>query len=276
MTMLLAAPLMVAAQTTSAPADLQNPSLSATPRKHAGTQSVQSKIQKSQAEIKPFSRIGVSGGVSAAGINMQAAVNVNRYLNLRGVGNYFSYNMDNQKIDSYTLTGTLHLASGGAMIDFYPFPNHGFRLSPGVMLHNENQVSGTFVVNGGTSLSLNNVKYYSLSSDPITGSGGITLNNGKPEAVFTTGWGNLISRKGGHWSIPVEIGAVLSGAPGVNVSLTGGEACDASGANCVYAASDPTVQSNLQSQIAKYKSDLDPLKFYPILSIGVGYNFRIR
>lgn len=276
MTTLLAAPLLAAAQTTSAPAELQNPGLSPTPRKHVATQSVQSKIEKSQAEIKPFSRIGFSGGVSTAGINMQAAVNVNRYLNLRGVGNYFSYNMDNQKIDSYTLTGTLHLASGGAMVDFYPFPRHGFRLSPGVMFHNENKVNGTFVVTGGTELSLNNVKYYSLASDPITGSGGVTLNNGQPEAMFTTGWGNLISRKGSRWSIPVEVGVVMSGAPGVNVSLTGGEACDSNGENCVYAASDSTVQSNLQSQIAKYKSDLDPLKFYPIISIGFGYNFRIR
>jgi hypothetical protein len=273
MTSLLAAPLLAAAQTTTAPADLQNPSLSPTPRSHVGAQV---KTKKPQPELKPFSRIGLSGGVSAMGINMQAAVNVDRYLNLRGVGNYFNYNLNNQKIDSYTVNGNLHLASGGALLDFYPFPHHGFRLSPGVLFHNENHAGGSFVINGGTDLTLNNTKYYSSASNPITGSGGVVLNNNQPEAVFTTGWGNLISRKGGHWSVPFEVGVVMIGTPGVNVSLTGGQACDSNGANCVNVATDATVQANLQSQIAKYKNDLNDLKFYPVLSLGIGYNFRIR
>jgi ubiquinone biosynthesis protein Coq4 len=41
-------------------------------------------------------------------------------------------------------------------------------------------------------------------------------------------------------------------------------------------ATDQDVQTNLQSQIAKYKNDLDPLKTYPIVSFGMAYNFRIR
>ena len=41
-------------------------------------------------------------------------------------------------------------------------------------------------------------------------------------------------------------------------------------------ATDPTLNANLQAQIAKYKSDLDPLKFYPIVSFGVSYSFKIR
>ena len=36
------------------------------------------------------------------------------------------------------------------------------------------------------------------------------------------------------------------------------------------------IQNNLQTQVAKWSSDLEPLKTYPILSFGVAYSFRIR
>jgi ubiquinone biosynthesis protein Coq4 len=44
----------------------------------------------------------------------------------------------------------------------------------------------------------------------------------------------------------------------------------------VEVATDQSVQTNLKTQIDKYKSDLDPLKTYPIVSFGVAYNFKIR
>ncbi len=43
----------------------------------------------------PFSRLALSGGIGSMGINMQAAVNANRYFNIRGTGNYFGYNVSN-------------------------------------------------------------------------------------------------------------------------------------------------------------------------------------
>jgi hypothetical protein len=36
------------------------------------------------------------------------------------------------------------------------------------------------------------------------------------------------------------------------------------------------VQTNLQTQVAKWKSDLNPLRTYPIVSFGVAYAFHIR
>ena len=41
----------------------------------------------------PFSRLAVSGGVGANGINMQVAVEANRFINIRGIGNYFNYSL---------------------------------------------------------------------------------------------------------------------------------------------------------------------------------------
>ena len=102
------------------------------------------------------------------------------------------------------------------------------------------------------------------------------MNAQDPAFTITAGWGNMIPRNGGHWSFPFEIGVALIGAPGLNIALNQGQVCDSNGANCVDVATDPDVQANLQSQVAKYRNDLDPLKTYPIVSFGVAYSFRFR
>ena len=275
----LASPVWMLAQSTTAPSDLENLRLSPTPGPRNASKAnngALTRYQERPGPPKPFSRIGISGGISTMGGNMQVATNLNRYLNVRGVGNYLTYTMNNQAIDSYTVNGNLNLATGGVSVDFYPFPFHGFRLSGGVLVYNDNAGSATVKVAGGTKLSLNNYDYYSSSTNPITGVGSITLNSRKPTPTATIGWGNLISRNGGHWSFPLELGVALIDTPGLNLALTGGQACDANGLNCVTVTTDPTVQANLAAQIAKYKNNLSSYPYYPILSFGVGYNFKIR
>ncbi len=237
----------------------------------------------------PFSRLALSGGVSLMGINMQAAVNANRYLNIRGIGNYFTYTVNNATINDQngsngiSVSGKLNLASAGVSLDFYPWPNHGFRLSPGAVVYNQNRISATGIAPAGQSFTLNGQRYYSESANPINATAALGFNTRQQAFSMTTGWGNLISRRGGHFSVPFEIGAVFTGAPTLNMTLAG-SACltqlDANsnppGPTCVNAGTDATVQSNLAAQIAKYKSDLNPFQVYPIISIGVGYNFKLR
>ena len=98
---------------------------------------------------------------------------------------------------------------------------------------------------------------------------------------MTTGWGNMISRKGGHWAVPVEVGAAFTGVPTLGMNLTG-YGCtvksDAAtnGESCVNMATNATAKSNLASQVATYQKDLNVLQVYPIFSVGLSYNFRIR
>jgi hypothetical protein len=102
------------------------------------------------------------------------------------------------------------------------------------------------------------------------------LHTQKTAFTATTGWGNVIPRKGGHLSFPFEIGVAFIGSPTLDIALNSGQVCDAQGQNCVNVATDQNVQDNLKKQIDKYKSDLDPLKTYPIVSFGIAYNFKIR
>jgi hypothetical protein len=234
-------------------------------------------VAKRGAVVEPpgaFSRLAFSGGVSMMGINLQAATNVNRYSNLRVSGNVFSYTVNDITTNGFTANGKLDLATMGASFDFYPWPNHGFRLSPGALFYNQNSLTANATVSAGQSFTLNHVDYYSSTSDPIRATAKVGLNATNPSFTMTTGWGNLISRRGGHWSFPFELGAAFVSSPSFTMNLAG-TACDATGEFCANAATDPIIQSNLQAQIAKYKKDVQPLSVYPILSFGVGYNFNI-
>ena len=235
----------------------------------------------------PFSRVAASAGVSLMGINMQAATNVNPYLNVRAVGNYFTYSINNIKIASgggasgINVNGNLNFASMGLALDYYPFPRHGWRLSPGLLLYNQNIATATGQSTPGSSITLGSQTYYSDSTNPFAVNASLALNRRQQAFTLTTGWGNMISRKGGHWSFPFELGAVFTGTPVVNLVLSG-SACTSfldaqtNGPTCVNMATNAIAQQNIVSQIAKYQSDLNPLTVYPILSFGVAYNFRIR
>ena len=143
-----------------------------------------------------------------------------------------------------------------------------------MLLYNQNSLSARATVAAGQSFTLNDVDYYSSASNPIRASAKVGLNATNPAFTLTTGWGNMISRKGGHWSFPFEFGAAFVGSPSFKMTVTG-TACDFAGTTCVNAATDPSLQHNLQAQIDKYKKDVDVLKVFPILSIGVSYNFNI-
>lgn len=223
-----------------------------------------------------FGQVAFGVGVSPMGVSMSATTNLNPYMNVRGTGSVMNYTINNFTTNGLQVNGKLNLASAGASLDFYPFPNHGFRLSPGVLFYNQNGASTTFTVVPGTSFTLNDYTFYASKTNPIMGYGVLGLHKQNPAFTATTGWGNQIRRGNGHFSFPVEVGVAFIGQPDLNIALTQGQVCDANGNNCQNIATDATVQANLQAQVAKYRSDLEPLKTYPIVSFGVAYSFHTR
>lgn len=228
-----------------------------------------------EASLKPFSRIAFGVGVSPLGIGLQTATNINRHFNIRETGSFFNYTASNISTEGFNVTAKLSLASTGASIDYYPF-HRGFRLSPGLLLYNQNKANATFVAASGTSFTLNNHTYYSASgANAVVGQGAFGLGNGRPAFTMTTGWGNVIPASGRHFSFPVEVGVAFIKSPTVALNLSG-FVCDAQGQNCVNVATDATAQADLAAQVQKYQNDFNPLKTYPIVSFGFAYNFSIR
>jgi hypothetical protein len=206
------------------------------------------------------------------GIGFDVATPLAPKLNLRGGASFFSYTVNNLSEDGFNIDGTLTFRSVNASLDWYPFRN-GFRISPGVTVYNGNRFSGNAFVPAGDTITLNDTDYTSSPTDPLVATFS-NQNNRFGNAVapsITTGWGNIVPRaRGSHWSVPFEIGFQYISPPKVLLNLTG-TACSSDG--CGNVQTDPTTQANVQAQQNIINNDIYELRFYPIVSIGVGYKF---
>ena len=184
------------------------------------------------------------------------------------------------------MNANLHLASAAASLDWYPF-NSIWRLSPGVMFFNGNQISMATNIVPGTSFTLNNQTFYSASANPATGatplagSGVLGLNTTRPAATITGGFGRFIPRSNRHWSFPSEFGVAFTGAPSANVNASGWACLDAAQTQCsnLGDSKNPVaVEFNnaLQTALTRWRKDLSRVQVYPIFSYSVVYSFNIR
>jgi hypothetical protein len=225
--------------------------------------------------VEPFSAIALQVKVGLAGVGVDIATPVASKMNLRMGASFFSYN-PNLAIDGETIDGAIHLESIHESFDFFPFGN-SFRISPGVTFYNGNRIHATVSVAGGQMFTLNDVLYISGPSNPIGGTFDVNFGNQLAPSL-TMGFGNMIPRKGGHWSIPFEIGAEYLGRPPLIALSLSGTACqgNTSPANCSTVASNPTTQQNVVAEQADLNGDIPrQLRFFPIVSIGVGYRFNL-
>jgi hypothetical protein len=233
---------------------------------------------------RPFSKVGFGVGLSPLGIQLAMTTNINQHINMRTTGNIFGYSTS-FTTEGITADAKLNMKSVGTSLDIYPF-HTGFRISPGVLFYNSNQVNATANVPGGTSFTLNDQTYYSANANPTTGATPINgnallnLHTTSPAFTITAGWGNTLPRNG-HWSFPFEVGVALSGAPSLNVNLGGWACYDKAQTLCtnINSKTDPIalqIQDNLHAQVVKWTSDIESLKTYPIASFGVAYSFGLR
>ena len=238
----------------------------------------------SAGTARPFSKIALGAGVSPQGIQLSMTSNLNPHLNLRTTGSVFSHST-NFTTSGIRADASLALKSVGTALDVYPF-HKGFRISPGLLFYNGDQLTAQASVPGGASFTLNDQIYYSANANsttgaiPVNGNALVNLHTTSPAFTITTGWGNTVPRNG-HWSFPFEIGVALTGAPSLKVDLGGWACYDQAQTVCtdITSKTDPIalqIQSNLAAQVAKWTSDIEPLKTYPIASFGVAYSFRLR
>jgi hypothetical protein len=249
----------------------------------AGHAAVSPAPAPSAAPARAFSKVAFGGGISLMGIQLSMTTNLNPHFNLRTSGNLFNYST-NFTASGIGANAKLEMKSAGTALDIYPF-HKGFRISPGVLFYNGNQISASASVAGGTSFTLNNNTYYSANANattgatPVNGNALLSLHTTNPAFTITTGWGNTVPRKG-HWSFPFEMGVAVIGAPSLKVNLGGWACYDQAQTLCtdITSKTDPIaiqIQNNLAAQVAKWTKDIEPLKTYPIASFGVAYSFGL-
>ena len=211
--------------------------------------------------------VGAGIRLSTLGAGAEVGVSLSNRLNIRGGFNIFQYSRGFNH-DGIAYKGQLNLRSGEAHLDWYPI-GHTFHLSPGLLVYNGNGATATANVPGGSTFTLGGTSYTSDPTNPIIGTGKLDFMKADPTAML--GFGNLVPQNR-HFTYNFELGAVFQGSARTKLNLTG-NACDSLGLNCVNAATDPTVQSNVVAEQTKINNKLSPFKYYPVISFGFGYRF---
>jgi hypothetical protein len=234
----------------------------------------------------PFSRIGIGADLSLLGVGLKSATVLTRYFDARFMGNFFHYNTGRIEVEGFNANGNLHLASAAASLDWYPFDSI-WRLSPGLIFFNGNQISAVLDIAPGTSFDLNKQTFYSAAANPATGAMPLTgsailgLHTNRPAFTIAGGFGKFIPRSNRHWSFPSEFGVAFTGAPSINLNLSGSTCLDAEQTQCGN-LSDPTnpvtiqFDNALQASLTKWRKSLNQVQVYPILSYSVVYSFNVR
>jgi hypothetical protein len=215
------------------------------------------------------SRVALGAKFSSLGIGIEGAVGLTSRSNVRGAFNFFNYDRTFAN-DGVIYGGQLGWRSVQIVYDQYVFK--GFHLSPGLLAYNGNHMDGSASVPPGQSFNLANVRYFSGQGNPITGAARMDFRKTAPMVLF--GVGNPLPRSGRRFGFNVDAGIAFLGSPSTTLSFTGNACAISPTAGCVNAATDPTVQANVQAQQAKVNSDLKSLQYYPIISIGVSWRIK--
>lgn len=152
-------------------------------------------------------------------------------MDARVMGNFFSYAGGHFDVDGFNAYPNLHLASIEALADVYPWASV-WRLSAGLMLYNGNQFSGTAIIAGGSSFSIDGKNFYSSTTDPVMGFGLLNLHSRQPAVIVSGGFGKFIPRSERHWSFPSEFGVIFTGAPIASLTMSGTVCTNAKQTQC--------------------------------------------
>lgn len=190
--------------------------------------------------------LAVGGQASTLGFGPEIAYSVSPTVTVRGVGNYLAYDYD-QTVDGIDYDLGLDLVSGGGFLDYHPMRN-GFHLSVGA-LYNGNEADLTATAPAGSTVggftvpadtSLRGDLEFSSTIAPYLGIG--------YDTTFT-------SRN--NWSFVMRAGVLYQGDPEVTLTESSGS---------VPAA-------DLAAEAEQIEDELDLLRFYPVVSVGVTYRF---
>jgi hypothetical protein len=216
--------------------------------------------------VRPFRSAAVSVKVNTLGGSAELATPISRTLNLRSSFSFVAFNYP-FSIDGVRYDARLHLRSSGTTLDWFPFRG-GFHISPG-MLYAKNTLSAPASVNPGQNFELGSQPFVNSVDDPVHGTSAVVFPH-SIAPMLVVGLSNIIPRSGRHLSVPFEIGAAYTGAPQINVTLSG-TACTTQG--CVSFADNKEAQESLKQEVHNLNENLKRVPVYPILSLGLAYRF---
>ncbi len=193
--------------------------------------------------------IGITGKGGTLGVGGEATFGVIPMVNVRGGLNLLNVGL-NLSAGGIDYDADLELLSAHVLGDFHPIPERGFRLSGGI-IYNANDLQmvseelTTTVEVGGQPYPVSDVGTLASQVDFKTTVPYIGL-----------GWGNAAASR---VVFSVDLGVMFQGSPQVTPRATG------------PIADDPVFQENLRREAQELQDDIAWFKYYPVLSIGIGF-----
>jgi hypothetical protein len=263
----LAASAQVELAALDAPASSSSSSSSA-PDMFARSAQATPMTKASEGSRLPFSGLGVAVKVGLAGIGFDVSTPlVPQRLNLRGGASFFSYSPSTiTTSDNLNVNGSLKFQNAEAVVDYFPFRGR-FRLSGGMTVYNFTNLNANVTVPAGNSFTLGNTTYYSDPNKPLVGTAVFNFG-GKTAGRVSIGTGNMLPKKG-RFTFQSELGVQFFSSPTVAYAFTG-NGCQTK-VGTVYSNCGPVATTDVASEQAKIQNDLTDLKYFPILSVGLGF-----
>ena len=204
------------------------------------------------AEIAAYAKagtLGIGGGI---------ATNITDSIHIRGEYTALGYSPSNISTDDVTYKPDLDLRAGALLLDWHPFSGT-FRVTGGVVA-NGNQLKVKGEPAAGSTYTFNGVTYTSAQIGSLDGK--VDFNSTAP--YLGIGWGDALD-KAGHFSFLADIGVMFQGSPKVKLNATCGSAVSPS--QCAQIA------GNVAAEEKKLEDEVSDYKYWPVLSLGVGYRF---
>ena len=201
------------------------------------------------------SGVAVTGKVGTLGVGAELNVAFSEYAGARIGYNAFKYTR-NATVSSVNYDADAQLRTVSILGDWYPFAG-SFHASAGLM-YNDNQAKYDGVPTGGTYL-INGKTFQ--STDVTSLSGTLSFDNVSP--YLGIGWGNPVAKDKG-WGMSTDIGVLFQGSPNTTLAAT----CSPT----ALPGACPT-QADLDAQNAQMQNDLKNYKLWPVISIGISYQW---
>jgi hypothetical protein len=189
------------------------------------------------------------------GLGFDLAYRVSHGLYVRGNFNGFSYSKNVSESD-VDYNAKLKLQTAGLLLDWHPFET-GFRLTGG-MYYNRNRIDLTGKPTGG-SYNLNGTAYIATDIGSLDGS--VRFKSSAPYV------GLGYHQSYGDFSLIGDAGVMFMGSARAKLDVTCGPSLQANPLLCAQAQQDAAREAD------KARDTADAWKYYPVLSVGMGYRF---
>ena len=217
-----------------------------------------------------FRGVGIGARISTLGAGLEAVFGLHERVNLRLQGNLFNYD-DSLTEDDISYEGDLKLQTFGALLDIHPFAG-GLRLTAGAF-QNGNQID--LEARCVTECEVGDLTISSAGpTDNPRIFGRADFKSFAP--YFGLGYGNAMRGSPLHFAF--DVGVLLQGSPRLSLDADGTATVtdnDTGATTTRNLATDPEVQGELQDEARNAEDDAKEFKYYPVISLTIGYRFDL-